>query len=132
MLRWDLGDGEDVTGSRRTRRSRSFDLVGQSSPAATRRRDWRSLGGRELRELDDGVDLLQLSRGKGVRGRRLIKVKRIEERRETGAHQGRRNWPETPADMRGYGEGFHRPRCGSSGEAKGERERMPGAIYRLG
>jgi hypothetical protein len=28
--------------------------------------------------------------------------------------------------MRGYGEGFRRPRCGSSGEAKGERERCPG------
>jgi hypothetical protein len=32
--------------------------------------------------------------------------------------------------MRGYGEGFRCPRCGSSGEAKGERERMPRAIYR--
>jgi hypothetical protein len=45
------------------------------------------LGGRELRELNDGIDLLQLSRGKGVREGRLIKVKRIEERRETGTHQ---------------------------------------------
>jgi hypothetical protein len=87
MLRWVLGNGEDVTGSRRTRRSRSFDLGGQSSPAVTRRCDWRSWGGRELWELDDGVDLLQLSQGKGVRERRLIKVKRIEERRETGAHR---------------------------------------------
>jgi hypothetical protein len=61
MLWWDLDDGEDVMGSRRMRRSRSFDLRGQSSPAAMRRCDWRSLGGRELRELDDGIDLLQLS-----------------------------------------------------------------------
>jgi hypothetical protein len=53
----------------------------------TWRHDWRSLGGCELRELDDGIDLLQLSRGKGVREGRLIKVKRIEERRETGTHQ---------------------------------------------
>jgi hypothetical protein len=50
--------------------------------------------------------------------------------RERGVHRGCRIGPETPADMPGYGEGFRRPRCGSSGEAKGERERTPGAIYR--
>jgi hypothetical protein len=63
----------------------------------------------ELRELDDGVDLLQISRGKGVRERRLIKVKRIEGRRETGDHRGWRIWPETPADTRSYGEQSGQP-----------------------
>jgi hypothetical protein len=88
-------------------------------------------GGSVLRPSVECIDLLKLNPGKGVREGRLIKVKGAEERRETGAHRRRRNWPETPADMRGYGEGFRRPRCGSSGEVKGERERMPGAIYSL-
>jgi hypothetical protein len=121
MLRWDLGDGEDVTGSRRMRGSRSFDLGGQSSPAATRRRDWRSWGGRELRELDDGVDLLQISQGKGVGERRLIKVKRIEGRRETGAHRRRQIWPGIPADAAEAGEQFEQPGGTiSSGKERGE------------
>jgi hypothetical protein len=128
MLRWDLGDGEDMTGSRRTRRSRSFDLGGQSSPAATRRRDWRSWGGRELRELDDGVDLLQLCRGKVVRERRLIKVKRIEERRETGAHQGWRISSEVLADAAEIGEQFEQL-GGTILSRKGERRgRSAGAF----
>jgi predicted RNA-binding Zn-ribbon protein involved in translation (DUF1610 family) len=33
---------------------------------------------------------------------------------------------------RSSGEEFRRPRCGSSGVAKGERERSSGAIYRGG
>jgi hypothetical protein len=130
MLRWDLGDGEDETGSRRTRRSRSFDLGGQSSPTVTRRRGWRSWGGRELRELDDGVDLLQPSQGKGVRERRLIKLKRIEERRETGAHQGWRISPGMLADVRLSDE---ESLCGpsmNSRRSKGRWRRGVRALYR--
>jgi hypothetical protein len=132
MLRLDLDDGEDVTGSRRTRRSRSFDLGGQSSPAATQRRDWRSLGGRELRELDDGIDLLQLSRGKGVRERRRIKVKRIEERRETGAHQRWRILPEMLADAAETGDELRRLKGVFTREKKRRRVRGSRAIYRRG
>jgi hypothetical protein len=132
MLRWDLDDGEDVTGSRRMRRSRSFDLGGQSSPAATRRHDWRSLGRRELRELDDGVDLLQLSRGKGVRERRLIKVKRIEERRETGAHQRWRISPKMLADAAETGDELHRLEGVFAREKKIRWVRGSRAIYRCG
>jgi hypothetical protein len=48
-----------------------------------------------------------------------------------GGFTGRcRNRPWLPADMRGFDEKFRSPRCGSSGEAKGERERTPGAICR--
>jgi hypothetical protein len=65
-----------------------------------------------------------------VREERQGKIERIEERRRTGAHRRRRNCPGKSADVRGYGEGFRRPRCGSIEEAKGERKRMPRAIYR--
>jgi hypothetical protein len=67
-----------------------------------------------------------------VREERQGKIERIEERRRTGAHRRCRNCPGKPADVRGYGEGLRRPRCGSIGEAKGERKRMPRAIYRQG
>jgi hypothetical protein len=50
---------------------------------------------------------------------RQVMVNRIEKRGSIRAHRWWRIWPETPADMRGYGEGFRRPRCGSSGEQKG-------------
>jgi hypothetical protein len=59
-------------------------------------------------------------------------VKELEERGRVGAYWRRRIQPEVPAGMRDSGEEFRRPCCGSSGEAKGERERMSGAIYRLG
>jgi hypothetical protein len=65
-----------------------------------------------------------------VREERQGKIEGIEGIRRTGAHRRRRNCPGKPADVRGYGEGFRRPRCGSIGEAKGERKRMPRAIYR--
>jgi hypothetical protein len=90
------------------------------------------LGGRELRELDDGVDLLQLSRGKGVREGRLIKVKRIEERRETGAHQRWRIFPEMLADAAETGEEFRWPGGTICRGRKGKMERREGATYRHG
>jgi hypothetical protein len=76
-------------------------------------------GGSVLRPSVECIDLLKLNPGKGVREGRLIKVKGSEERRETGAHRRRRNWPETPADAADSGEEFRNSRCGLSGEAKG-------------
>jgi hypothetical protein len=43
---------------------------------------------------------------------------------------GRQNCPGKPADVRAHGEAFRCPCSGSIGEAKGERKRMPRAIYR--
>jgi hypothetical protein len=95
----------------------------------TGRRDWRSLGGRELRELDDGVDLLQLSRGKGVRERCLIKVKRIEERRETGTHQRWRILPEMLAVAAETGDELRRLEGGfCKREEKGMGEGFEGYL----
>jgi hypothetical protein len=82
-----------------------------------------------LRGDDEELDLLRNKIGERVREARQGKIERIEERRRTGAHRRRRNRPGKPADVRGYGEGFRRPRCSSIGEAKGERKRMPRAIY---
>jgi hypothetical protein len=76
--------------------------------------------------------LLRNKIGERVREVRWAEARRVEVRGEDLAHRPCRIWPETPADMRGYGEGFRRPRCGSSREAKGERERMPRAIYMHG
>jgi hypothetical protein len=57
-------------------------------------------------------------------------AKRIQEMGRSRAHRRVRISLGRPADWRSSGEKFHSPRCGSSGEAKGERERTPGAIYR--
>jgi hypothetical protein len=89
-------------------------------------------GGDVLRVHDAVLDLLQNNMNRGREEVRLDKVKGIEERGRAGVHWRRRNQPEIPAGMRGSGEEFCSPRCGSSGEAKGERERTPGAIYRHG
>jgi hypothetical protein len=63
---------------------------------------------------------------------RQIKEKRIGEEGGARAHQSCRDRADTPADAADSGKEFCSPRCGSSGEAKGERERTPGAIYRRG
>jgi hypothetical protein len=78
------------------------------------------------------IDLLQLSRGKGVREGRLIKVKRVEERRETGAHRRWRISPGMLADLRRYDEEF--PGFGgvSCRRTKGRWRRSVGAFYRRG
>jgi hypothetical protein len=49
---------------------------------------------------------MQLSQGKGVREGRLIKVKRVEDRRETGAHRRWRISPGMLADSRRSDEEF--------------------------
>jgi hypothetical protein len=85
-----------------------------------------------LRVHDAALDLLQNNTNREREEVRLDKVKEIEERGRAGAHWRRRIQPEIPAGMWGSGEEFHSPRCGSSGEAKGERERTPEAIYRHG
>jgi hypothetical protein len=81
---------------------------------------------------DEELDLLQNK----IRGR-VREVRRVRD--DGGRPEGDdgftgrcRNRPWLPADMRGSGEKYRSPRCGSSGEAKGERERTPGAIYRHG
>jgi hypothetical protein len=94
--------------------------------------DWSCIGRQWASAIDVLLDLLQTRRGEQVREGRLGEVKEIEERGRAGAHWRRRNQPEIPAGMRGSGEEFRSPRCSSSGEAKGERERTPGAIYRHG
>jgi hypothetical protein len=59
-------------------------------------------------------------------------LKRIEERRETGAHQRWRNLPEMLADAAGTGEEFWRPGGTICRGRKGEMERRCGATYRSG
>jgi hypothetical protein len=83
-----------------------------------------------LRVHDAALDLLQNNTNRGREEVRLDKVKEIEERGRAGAHWRRRIQPEIPAGMWGFGKEFRSPRCGSCGEAKGERERTLGAIYR--
>jgi hypothetical protein len=83
-----------------------------------------------LRDDDEELNLLQNKIGERVR-----EVRRVRDdggRPEgDGGFTGRcRNRPWLPADMRGSGKKFRSPRCGSSGEAKGDRERTPGAICR--
>jgi hypothetical protein len=63
---------------------------------------------------------------------RLDVAKRIQEMGRSRAHRRGRISLGRPADWRSSGEKFRSPCCGSSGEAKGERERTPGAIYRQG
>jgi hypothetical protein len=91
---------------------------------------WSGYGRRWASAIDVLLDLLQNGRGEQVREGRPGEVKELEERGRAGAYWRRRIQPEILAGMRGSGEGFRRPCCGSSEETKGERERMPRAIYR--
>jgi hypothetical protein len=92
--------------------------------------DWRLWGRRWPSGRGRLRFLLRIRRREIVREELWGKVERIWETEGREVHRGRWILLETPADMRGYGEGFRRPCCGSGGEAKGERERIRRAIYR--
>jgi hypothetical protein len=91
---------------------------------------WRSLGGRELRELDDGVDLLQLNRGKGVREVRRDGGGRLGGKGEHGAHRRWRILPGMPAGTAESGDRFRRFGGALSRKEKGVRRRTSGGFYR--
>jgi hypothetical protein len=85
-----------------------------------------------LRGDDEEFDLLQNKIGERVREVRRVRDDGGKPEGDGGFTGRCRNRSWLPADMRGSDEEFRSPRCGSSGEAKGERERTPGAIYRHG
>jgi hypothetical protein len=107
-FQWLLVIAEATTGCRFTRGTRWWRRRSRLRPGAWQRHDWRTSGGAELWDLDDGIDLLQLSWRKGVREGRLVEVKEIEERRRAGAHPRRRIWPGELAGGAESGEGFRR------------------------
>jgi hypothetical protein len=85
-----------------------------------------------LRGDDEELDFLQNKIGERVREVRQVRDDGGRPEGDsgfTGRYQNR-SW--LPVDMRGSGEEIRSPRCGSSREAKGERERTPRAIYRHG
>jgi hypothetical protein len=75
------------------------------------------------------LDLLQKKFEEGVRGGRRFKAKRIEASGGARAHRRWRILPGMLADVRTSNEESRSLRCGSSGIAKGERERRLWRLY---
>jgi hypothetical protein len=85
-----------------------------------------------LRGDDEELDLLQNKIWERVREVHRVRDDGGRPKGDSGFTGRCRNRSWLPVDMQGSGEEFCSPRCGSSGEEKGERERTPGAIYRHG
>jgi hypothetical protein len=76
--------------------------------------------------------MLRVRTNRGHQGMRRSKRKRMRPEGKVGVPRRRRNRAEEAAGERISGEEFPSLHCGSSGEAKGERERTARGSYSCG
>jgi hypothetical protein len=127
-----LDYGDVTTRCRRARRTRVRGILPRLHPDAEESDGWRCRRRLWASGCDGEVVWLQIGSCQRDQEMCVNVAKRIQEMGRSRAHRRGRISLGRPADWRSSGEKCRSPCCGSSGEAKGERERTPGASYRRG